>query len=92
MTFSHLQGAFKILKLSVLDTNLCGTEVRGFAKLKKSKNILEVGGWVHVPFGLKKNLKNCPKIKVLRLYNSPLLGGCTWRLKVRMHAAFYTVF
>ena len=41
------------------------TKLRGFAKLnffKKSKNNLEVGGWVQVPFGFLKKLENCPKI------------------------------
>ena len=41
---------------------------------------------------MEKKLENRPKNKVLRLYNSPLLGGAWWRLKVCMHAAFYPVF
>ena len=52
--------------------------LRGFAKLnkfQKSKNNLEVGGWVQVPFGFFKKIGKLSKNKVLCLYNSPLLGG-----------------
>ena len=51
---------------------------RGFAKLKKfkkSKNNSEVGGWVQVPFGFLKKIGKLSKNKVLRVYNSTLLGG-----------------
>ena len=57
------------------------TFVRGFAKLKpfqKSKNNLEVGGLVQVPFGFLKKLENCPKIK---------FWGCTIRPCLAVHVA-----
>ena len=69
--------------------------IRGFAKLKKfqkSKNNLEVGGWVEVQIWIKKIGKSS-KNKVLRLYNSPLLGGArgTSRCACMQHFIPYSV-
>ena len=68
-----IQHSHFILHLKLADCSFVRDDLRGFAKLKKnSKKNLEVGGWVQVPFGLKQKLS---KNKVLRLYNSTLLGG-----------------
>ena len=53
MTFIHSRVAFSVSKGTLGKYEILDT-VRGFAKLKKfkkSKNNLEVGGWVQVPFG-----------------------------------------
>ena len=54
-----------LFSVVLLKINLLTLLTKGFAKLKKfqkSKNNLEVGGWVQVQFGIKKKLENCPKI------------------------------
>ena len=49
--------------------------LRGFAKLKHFQKKKKKWKWVQVPFGYNFFLENRQKNKVLRLYDSPLLGG-----------------
>ena len=58
--------------------------LRGFAKLKKSKNNLEEGGLILI---IKKNWKIVQKVKFC-VCTIPPAWGWTWRHVMCMHAAF----